>query len=72
MPVIAFILLSPLLVLGAAILRALILFWPTMLLLGAVHSWIPMVPSLGYQATFLVVMLLGLLIPSGSSIKAGK
>jgi len=61
------ILLAPLLVLATAFVRALFLFWPTMLLLGAVHSYIPVVPSLGWQATFLVVMLLGLLIPVSAS-----
>jgi len=61
------ILLAPILVLAVAFVRALFLFWPTMLLLGAVHSYIPAVPSLGWQATFLVVMLLGLLIPVSAS-----
>jgi hypothetical protein len=58
---------APLLVLGVTFCRALVLFWPTMLLLGAVHSHIAMVPSLGWQATFLVVWLLGLLIPVSTS-----
>ena len=66
------ILIAPLLVLAGAFVRALILFWPTMILLGAVHSYIPMVPSLGWQATFLVVMLLGLLIPHGSTSASKK
>jgi len=47
-------------------LRAAILFWPVMLLLGAVHSYLPWVPALGWWPTVLVVALLGLLIPVGS------
>ena len=50
-----------------ALLRAIILFWPTMVVMGAVHSYIPIVPSLGWQATFLVVMLISLLIPTATS-----
>lgn len=52
-----------------AFLRAVILFWPTMLLLGAVHTYIPIVPSLGWQATFLLVALLSLLIPTSTGSK---
>ena len=50
--------------LAYAFIRAVILFWPTMVVMGAVHSYIPIVPSLGWQATFLVIMLLSLLIPT--------
>ena len=64
--VIGLLALSPVLVLVGAFLRALLLFWPTMILLGAVHSHIPGVPALGWQATFFVVAVLGLLIPTGS------
>jgi hypothetical protein len=64
---IAGVLSAPLFVLLFSFFRACILFWPTMLLLGAVHSHIPMVPSLGWVATFLVVWLIGLLVPQGAS-----
>ena len=63
---------APFITIGAAFLRALILFWPTMLLLGAVHSHIPAVPSLGWQATFLVVALIGLLVPVSASSSSSK
>lgn len=57
---------APLLVLAYAFLRALMLFWPTMLLLGAVHSHLPWVPPLGAVATFLVVALISVLIPTSA------
>jgi len=57
----------PLLTLVMAFTRALLLFWPTMILLGAVHSHVPWVPAWGYVTTFLVVALLGLLVPTGNS-----
>jgi len=62
--VLAGVILSPLLVLFTALFRALFLFWPTMLMFGAVHSYIFLVPALGWQATFFVVALLSLLIPT--------
>jgi len=58
------ILVAPLLVLALAFLRALILFWPTMVVLGALHTQIPAVPALGWWATFLLVAALGLLVPT--------
>ena len=58
---------SPLLIPAAAFFRALLLFWPTMVLLGAVHSHLPWVPPLGAAATFLVVMLLSVLVPTSST-----
>lgn len=60
---------SPLLTLVGAALRATLLFWPTMLLLGAVHTvpGLEFVPALGWSGTWLVVALLSLLIPVGAS-----
>lgn len=60
-------LLAPLLSLLGAVLRAALLFWPTMLLLGAVHSHLSWVPPLGAVATFLVVALISILVPTGTS-----
>lgn len=60
--------LSPLLTLAYAFARALTLFWPTMLMFGAVHSYIPGVPALGWSATFFVVALISLLLPSSTSL----
>lgn len=59
-------LLVPLTALGLSILRATMLFWPTMVIMGAVHSHIPAVPPLGATATWLVVALISLLIPTAS------
>lgn len=56
----------PLMILGFAFFRALVLFWPTMIVLGAAHSYIPMIPALGWVATFWLVVLFGLLIPAGA------
>jgi hypothetical protein len=60
----------PLAVFGAfavAILYAVLLTWPAMLLFGAVHldvfTW---VPALSLWQTFLVVMLIRFLIPTSS------
>lgn len=53
------IILTPLL----AFVRAAILFWPTMLMLGVAHS-IPgfeWVPALGWDHTFLIIVLISLL-----------
>lgn len=58
---------APLLSLFGALIRAVMLFWPTMILLGAVHSHLDWVPALGADATFLVVALLSLLIPFGDA-----
>ena len=63
------VLMLPVFALFGAVVRALILGWPVMLLLGALHTvpdlyW---VPPLGIWATMGVVAVLGLLIPSGSS-----
>lgn len=61
---------TPLIALFGSFVYAAILFWPTMILLGAVHSWLPWVPALGATPTFLVLALLYLLIPTkGSSSK---
>lgn len=64
--IIAFLLALPFLALFEAAVRAVVLFFPTMLVLGAVHSYIPAVPPLGWAATFWVVFALSLLIPTTS------
>lgn len=65
--VIAVLAVAPVLALLGAVLRAVVLFWPTMLLLGAVHSHLGWVPPLGAAATFLVVALISLLVPTNNS-----
>lgn len=68
MRVLGFLVAAPLLTFVGAFLRAAILFWPTMILLGAVHTYLPWVPPLGAPATFLVVALISTLLPgSGDS-----
>lgn len=60
--------LSPFIILGFALWRALLLFCPTMLFIGAIHNDVfYQVPALSAWQTFLVVATLGLLIPTGSS-----
>lgn len=49
------------------LMRAILLFWPVMVGLGALHSYIPMVPPLGWAACFWLVFVLGLLIPTGGT-----
>jgi len=60
--------LAPFLTLGAALVRAALLFWPTMLFIGAVHNDVfDWVPALSAWQTFLVVALVGLVLPSGTN-----
>lgn len=61
------VLIAPVIAFGLALLRAALLFWPAMVFLGALHSYIPAVPALGWQATFFLVAVLGLLIPTGKT-----
>lgn len=63
---------APLLALLLAFGRALFMFWPTMLLLGAVHSYLPFVPALGWSATFFVVALISVLVPVGVASSSSK
>lgn len=58
---------APIIALLGAFLRAVVLVWPTMILLGAVHSHLHWVPPLGAVATFLVVALISLLVPTGGA-----
>lgn len=57
---------TPALALVGGLLYATILFWPTMLIFGALHSWVVWVPAFGWQPTFLILVLLYLLIPTAS------
>lgn len=56
----------------AAFFRAIFLFFPTMILFGAVHSHLPFVPALGWVATFFVVALISILIPTSTSVSNSK
>lgn len=67
MAVLLVLLATPALAFVAAFIRALILFFPTMIVLGIVHTYIPIVPSLGWLATFWVLVLVGLFVPTSSS-----
>lgn len=66
----ALVLVSPVLSLFGALARGALLFWPTMILLGALHSFVPEVPALGATPTFFLVALLGLLIPTSTGTNA--
>lgn len=55
----------PFMFLILAAVRGAVLFFPTMILLGVVHSFLPWVPALGWWQTLAVVTLLSLLIPTG-------
>ena len=48
-----------------------LLTWPTMLLFGAVHSFLPVVPAFGFWQTLGVVLLIKLLF-GGNSVNLGK
>lgn len=60
----------PFLVFAAALLRGLLLFWPFMVILGMLHSWVPQVPAYGWQVCFLILALTGLLFPTSSNRKS--
>lgn len=65
--VIGVLLATPLLALGLALVRAVILAWPTMLVLGALHTHVPVVPAWGLVTTFWVVFAISLLVPTGTN-----
>lgn len=65
--VILVILASPLLVLLASFVRALILALPAMWLLSMAHDVIPVIPAWDFWQTMLVLMLLGIFIPTGTN-----
>jgi len=64
--------LSPVLAFLSALLRGAVLFWPVMVFLGSLHTYWDVVPALPWWGTFLLVMVLGLLIPSGSTVDLDK
>lgn len=53
-----------------AMLRATILFWPVMILLGALSAHVAWIPALGWGATWMLIALITLLIPtSGTTVQ---
>jgi len=62
-------LLAPLIALFSAGVYALALFWPVMLLLGALHNQVGFewVPAPGWQTSLIIVAVLYLLLPHGSN-----
>lgn len=54
-------LLSPFIALLGAMIRAAILAWPVMLFIGALHSYVPAVPPLGWKPVFFIVAIAWLL-----------
>lgn len=67
MAILGIIALAPLIVIAGALLRSVLLFWPVMIGLGALHSHIPAVPPLGWGASFWLVFVLSLLLDYNSS-----
>jgi hypothetical protein len=57
-------------VLLGTILYAVLAVWPAMLLFGAVHSFLPIIPAFGFWQTAAVVLLLRILFGGGWSGKA--
>jgi hypothetical protein len=64
MALLILILSAPLLAFLSAVVRGLVLCVPVMLVLGWINPLIPAIPALGLGASFLLVMLIGLLIPT--------
>ena len=62
------VLIAPLLALVSAVVYGLILCVPTMIALHYLHGFVPVVPPLGWQASFWLLATLSLLIPSGSKV----
>lgn len=58
---------TPVLAFFGAVIRALVLFLPVMLVLMWIHPLIPIIPALGWKASFLLVMLIGLLFPGSAT-----
>lgn len=54
-------LISPFLALLGAVIVATILFWPFMLCLGALASYVPIIPALGWQACWFLIATVKLL-----------
>lgn len=72
MALILVLIMTPLMAFASAIIRATVLFWPLMVFMGAAHEWIPIIPALGWQATFLLIAVVSLLFPSGNSTVTTK
>lgn len=51
-----------------AVLRSLVLFWPTMITFGMLHAEVPQVPAFGWWATFLILMVVSLVVPTSTGI----
>jgi hypothetical protein len=49
---------------------ALILFFPVMLVLMWLHPLIPLIPALGWKATFLFIMLVRLVLPNSTTVSS--
>jgi len=52
--------------LGFGIVVTALLSWPTMLLFGAVHSFLPVIPAFGFWQTFVIMLLIRFLLPTPS------
>lgn len=70
MAIFAVLLLSPVIALFGSLFRALVLFWPVMVLSGALHAHYPAAPALGWEASFFLVAVLSLIIPISTTSTA--
>lgn len=53
-----------------SVLLRLLFTWPAMLLFGAVHSFLPIVPAFGFWQTLAITLLLSFIIPTSTSVKS--
>ena len=63
-------LLTPLFALLGAGIYAIVLFWPVMVMLGALHNQVGFewVPAPGWQTSLIIVAVLYLLVPNQSAV----
>jgi len=54
-------------VIATALLYTALVAWPTMLLFGAVHSFLPVIPAFSFWQTVGILLLVGFLFPRSSS-----
>jgi hypothetical protein len=74
MPVIAFLsflLLAAPITLAVALVRGFLFFWPAMVLVGALHSYVPEVPAISWEAAFFLVAVFTILAQGSPNTTTG-
>lgn len=61
---------SPVLAIVSAVTRGVILFLPLMFALNLTHREIPVLPNLSAWGCFLIIVVVSLLLPGGTSVKS--